>query len=229
MRVLVTRPLEDAADTARELAMRGHEALLAPLLMTRFFDGPDVALDDVQAILATSANGIRALARRTPRRDLPVFAVGPQTMAEACKLGFGDVKNADGNVEDLARATHNWAKPGHGALMHAAGEGNDGKLAASLGDFSVRREILYAVTPVEKMPAEAASALRKGGVDAALFFSPRSAAVFRDLAQGEGLALDRVIAAAISPATAAALAPLRFGALHVAPRPNLENLLNLLS
>jgi uroporphyrinogen-III synthase len=229
MRVLVTRPLEDGAETARELALRGHEALLAPLLVTRFFDGPGLALQGVQAILATSANGVRALARRTSNRELPVFAVGPQTTAEARRLGFVEVRNADGDAEALARATQDWARPENGALLHVAGEGNDGKLAARLPGFSVRREILYAVTAVDKMPDEAVAALRKGLVDAALFFSPRSAAVFRGLALAQGWALDGVSAAAISPATAAALAPLGFAALHVAPRPNLESLLNLLS
>ncbi|HVZ27131.1 MAG TPA: uroporphyrinogen-III synthase, partial [Rhizomicrobium sp.] len=111
MRVLVTRPLEDGTETARQLAARGHEALLAPLLMTCFFGGPDIALDGVQAILVTSANGIRALARRSQRRDLPVFAVGPQTAAEAKKLGFATVRNASGDAEALARATRGWAKP----------------------------------------------------------------------------------------------------------------------
>ena len=228
MRILVTRPLEDGTETARHLAALGHEALLAPMLVTRFFDGPDVGLDGVQAILATSANGIRALARRTHHRDLPVFAVGPQTAAQAQKLGFTDVKNADGDAEDLARAARDWARPEKGALLHVAGEGNDGKLAASLSDFSVRREILYAVTAVEKMPAEAVAAIRNGNVEAALFFSARSASVFRDLAAHEGLKLDGILAAAISPATAEALTPLRFATLHVAPKPNLESILNLL-
>ena len=45
-------------------------------------------LDGVQAILATSANGVRALARRTPRRDLPLFAVGPQTAARGAEAGI---------------------------------------------------------------------------------------------------------------------------------------------
>src|SRR4051812_49138915 len=88
MRVLITRPLEDAEETGRQLALRGHEPLVAPLLSTQFFDGPEVALDGVQAILATSANGVRALARRTPRRDVALFAVGPQTAAQAQSLGF---------------------------------------------------------------------------------------------------------------------------------------------
>ena len=229
MRVLLTRPLEDGDETARQLALRGHQALLSPLLSLRFLDGPELELKGVQAILATSANGVRALARRTARRDLPVFAVGPQTEAEARKLGFAEVKSADGDAEALTNAARAWAQPGKGALLHVAGEGNDGKLAAALSDFSVRREILYAVTPVEEMPAEIPAWLAEGKVDAALFFSPRSGAIFRDLAIKEGLVLREVLAVAISPAAAAALTPLPFAEVRIAPRPNLENLLNLLT
>ncbi len=228
MRVLVTRPLEDGTETAKQLAARGHETLLAPLLSTHFFEGPEIALDDVQAILATSANGIRALARRSQRRDLPVFAVGPQTAAEAKKLGYAAVKNADGDAEALARATRSWTSPDAGPLLHVVGEGNDGKLAASLAGFSVRREVLYAVTPAGVMPMEAEAALRNGEVDAALFFSPRSAATFRDLALKAGLAVDMVLAAAISPAAGAALAPLAFRQLRTAAKPDQEHLLKLL-
>ena len=51
MRVLVTRPLEDGEQTARELEARGHQALVAPLLTVAFLDGAELTLDDVQAIL----------------------------------------------------------------------------------------------------------------------------------------------------------------------------------
>src|SRR5262245_999401 len=79
MHVLVTRPLEDGAEIAARLAEMGHRALLAPLLTPHFPDGPQPEFQDVQAVLVTSANGVRALIRRTARRDLPIFAVGPQT------------------------------------------------------------------------------------------------------------------------------------------------------
>src|ERR1700749_3338061 len=82
MRVLVTRPEEDAVRIAEILKSRGHEPVIAPLLKTNFHNGPDISLDGVQAILATSANGVRALATRTRRRDIPLFAVGPQTAQE---------------------------------------------------------------------------------------------------------------------------------------------------
>ena len=61
MRILVTRPVEDGEETARQLALRGHQSVLAPLLTTEFWDGPEVALEGVQAILATSANGAYVL------------------------------------------------------------------------------------------------------------------------------------------------------------------------
>jgi len=225
MKVLVTRPVEDGEDTARQLALRGHQALVAPLLKTHFLDGPELSLQNVQAILATSANGVRALARRSARRDVPLFAVGPQTAAEAQRLGFKSVKSADGDAGALAQAAINWAAPDKGALLHVVGQGNDGKLVQMLAGFSVRQEILYAVTAVEKMPEAAAMAMRQSRIDAALFFSPRSASVFRHCAVQENLPLENIIAVCISPAAAAALAPLAFRQLVVAAKPNAASLL----
>jgi uroporphyrinogen-III synthase len=228
MRILITRPIEDSEETTRQLALRGHQGLVAPLMTLRFLDGPDVTLENVQAILATSANGVRALARRTPKRDVALFAVGPQTATEAQRLGFRSVKSADGDARALALAASRWAEPGKGTLLHVAGEGNDGKLADSLSAFTVRREILYAVHPVEKMPEAAAAALREGKVEAALFYSPRSAAIFRDCAVREALPVKALIAICISAAAAAALAPLSFRDVRVAARPNQANLLKSL-
>lgn len=229
MKVLVTRPVEDGEETARQLALRGFSPVLAPLLTTQFWDGPEVSLDGVQAILATSANGVRALAQRTPRRDVPLFAVGPQTAAKAQSLGFAIVKSADGDAAALADAARRWATPDKGALLHVGGQGNDGKLVSLLGDFSIRQEILYAVTAVEKMPEAAALALRQGQVNAALFYSPRSAKVFRDCALQEELPVQKLVAVCISRAAAAALSPLAFQAVRVAARPNQDSLLDALA
>jgi uroporphyrinogen-III synthase len=228
MHVLITRPREDGEETARQLALRGHRGLVAPLLRVRFLDGPEAALEDVQAILATSANGVRALARRTARRDIALFAVGPQTASQAQILGFQSVKSADGDAAALALAASRWAEPGRGALLHVAGEGNDGALVKNLPGFTVRKEIFYAVEAVEKMPEAAADALRRGALDAALFYSPRSAEVFRDCVRAEGLPVVELFAACISPTAAAALAPLILREVRAAARPNQAALLALL-
>src|SRR5277367_2328472 len=115
MRVLVTRPKDDAEETAAKLRARGHAVLVAPLIEIRFADGPEISLDGIQAVLATSSNGVQALARRTDRRDVPLFAVGTQTAHAARSAGFSTVKSADGDAHALAAATANWAKPNAGA------------------------------------------------------------------------------------------------------------------
>jgi uroporphyrinogen-III synthase len=232
MRILVTRPLEDANRIAGQLRARGHEPLVAPLMEIRFREGPEISLDGIQAVLATSANGVRALAKRSARRDVPVLAVGPQTAAEAQALGFIDVRDAQGDGAALALAVEKWAEPANGALLHVAGREASAQLARKLTDrdFEVRTAVLYDALPVESLPEQVVKALQNGALDAAMFFSPRSAQVFVDCIgkAGLGAGCARLTAFCISQAAAARLAPLTFGALRVAKNPNQEALLALL-
>jgi uroporphyrinogen-III synthase len=228
MRILVTRPLEDGEAIAETLRAMGHQPLLAPLLRTDFHDGPEPDFAGVQAILASSANGIRALTRRTARRDLPIFAVGPQTADEAQRAGFIEVRNADGDAKALAEATMRWTAPDKGALLHVCGEEAPGTLGDTLAGhgFTVRRCALYAVHAARQLPAEVQAALEERALDAALFFSPRSARVFCELA--EGLPLAGLAAFCISPVTAKVLKESVFSQVAVASQPNQAALLALL-
>jgi uroporphyrinogen-III synthase len=230
MRILVTRPLEDGKEIAARLAERGHQALLAPLLEPRFQDGPLLeqgdALENVQAVLVTSANGVRAFIRRSARRDLPVFAVGPQTAGEARAAGFQDVRSADGDAKALAQATRRWALP-QGILLHVCAEDAPGSLAENLtaSGFSVRRCALYAIEPATHLSPETEIALRQGALDAVMFFSPRTARIFGALA--DTLPSEGLTAFCISPATARALTPSRFARIAVAQYPNQDAMLAL--
>jgi uroporphyrinogen-III synthase len=217
LRILVTRPLEDGVKIAALLAETGHQAVLAPLLTPHFLDGPDPLSADPQAVLATSANGVRALARRTARRDVAIFAVGPQTAAEAQAAGFTTVRNAGGDAAMLADAVTRWADP-HRGLLHVCGQEASGVLAQTLGarGFAVQRAVLYRVEAARALPPEVRAALHERTLDAAMFFSPRSGRLFCELSQGLTAGL---IALCISPATAAALtAP--FAQTRVAAAPN---------
>ena len=228
MRILVTRPLEDGAEIARLLSARGHQPLLAPLLEPRFPEGPlleeGAALDGVAAILATSANGIRALRRRTGRRDLPIFAVGPQTADEARRAGFSNVRSADGDAKALAEATRVWA-PAGATLLHVCAEDAPGTLCDQLSasGFTVRRGALYTIEPATDLPPQASAALQSRALDAVMFFSPRTARIFTALA--EALPTEGLVALCISPATAQALTPRTFAEIRVAARPNQDAML----
>src|SRR4029077_13771862 len=102
-RALVTRPRTEAMALAEALAVRGIEAIIEPLLDIHYRDAPAPDLTGVQAVLCTSANGVRALARLSRERGLTLLAVGEATAARARQEGFFRVESAGGNVDDLAR------------------------------------------------------------------------------------------------------------------------------
>ena len=231
MRVLVTRPREDAAELAAALQARGHDVMLEPLLTIVPRDPADwpPGHEAAQALLVTSANGIRAFARSDARRDLPVYAVGAASTAAARELGFDNVTSAGGDVEDLAALAAARLDPAAGPLLHPA----VGKLAGDLQGalaaegFSVLRAVLYDARPSTALSAATAEAINQGVIDAVTFFSPRTAAAFVSLVEAARLEAGcRAIAAVcLSPAVAAALERLSWREVVVAAQPDQTSLL----
>jgi uroporphyrinogen-III synthase len=228
-RVLVTRPSADALPLADALQQRGFDVLLQPLLRIQATDGPAPDLSGVQALLFTSANGVRAFARRSGVRTLATFAVGDATAAAAKAEGFVSVTSAGGDVDDLARLVAGRLDPAGGKLLHAAGSAVAGDLAGALGaaGFMVERLQLYTAQRVESFDPSVSAALRDGAVDAALFFSPRSAASFVSVVRAAGLteACRGVEAFCLSEAVAEAASSVSWRSVAVAPEPNQESLL----
>lgn len=226
MRVLVTRAEGDAEALAPRLAALGHDSIIEPLMTIRLRDeaasGLTPFLDGVQAALFTSANGVRAFAAATARRDFRAFAVGDATAAAARAAGFGDVTSAGGAVEDLAGLVIARLKAKDGALLHAAGSVTAGDLAGLLAaaGFTLRRAVLYEATPAASLSAITRAAIERGEIDAALFFSPRNAATFVRLASGLDEGCKHMIAVALSAAVAERLAALPWRRVAVAAAPH---------
>lgn len=232
MKALVTRPVEDAAPLIRALQERGIETLLAPMLTIRPVADAERRLHETlasaQAVLFTSANGVRAFAAASPRRELPAFAVGDATAAAARIAGFRSVLSAGGDVEELAELVKAKLSPQGGALVHAAGSSVAGDLAGALAPlgFTVHRAVLYDAVPANALDPATVAALRGGEAGLALFFSPRTAASFANLAAADVAEPCRRIAAfALSPAVARALEPLAWRVLRIAAAPTQHDLL----
>ncbi len=232
VRLLLTRPRDDAEALAARLRREGHEAIIAPLLEVKFRSGPTVDLDGVQAVLATSANGVRGISAAVRARDVPLYAVGPQTAETARREGFATVISSDGDATALATTVARCADPTRGRLLHAAGAETAGRLSEQLQarGFAVDTVVLYEAAPVEALPPVAEDCLRRDRVDGVLIFSPRTAQIFSALVNQAGLAMHcRTVAAfCISAAAANALAPLQFARIAVAEKPNQTALLDLL-
>ena len=226
IRALVTRPLPDAGRTAEALAARGVAVLVEPMLGIEFLPPPALDLGGVQALLFTSANGVRAFAAASPERSLPALAAGDATAREARAAGFRRVGSAAGDGEALARLAAVRCEAPAGPLLHASGEAVAGNLAGALAaaGFRVRREVLYRARAAEAFSPALMEELAAGSLSLALFFSPRSAAVFAKLARrsGVGESCRSVHACVLSEAVGRALEGVAWREVRVAGRPDHE-------
>lgn len=183
MTLLLTRPKEDSDPLAEDLAGHGLDCLIEPLLFVQTQTHTLLDLNGAQALLVTSANGIRAFAERSGERTLPVYTVGDASAREATKLGFPDVYSAGGDVESLADLVKSKVNPKAGALVHVAGTKLAGDLGGALSDagYDYRRAILYAARKAMGFTMEARTALENGNIKGVLLYSPRTAQTFREL------------------------------------------------
>lgn len=235
MRILVTRPVDEAQRTANRLRVLGHETLIAPVL--RIEPVPDAPIGQAPwgAVVMTSGNAARALmahARCSELIALPVFAVGRQT-AEAAKLaGFSDVTSSDGDSSDLIRLI-NKRIPDRGApLLYLAGSDIARDLAGDLAahGFKVQTVVLYRAKAADAFTDEVAAAMRAGGIDGVLHYSRRSTVIFVECARSGGL-LREIKALTHFCLSDRAAEPLRdIGAtdIRIARRPDEEALIDLL-
>lgn len=232
MTVIVTRGWPGAERTAAGLRAMGISPLITPVLDINFRAKIDVDLTDVQAIVFTSANGVRAWGPRRSERDFPVFAVAKATAEAARDIGFRRVHSADGNVEALCDLVQRKLKPAKGAILHVRGIHVAGDLGGRLkkAGYKVREAIGYGAVAVDTLAEEAIAAIVSGAPVQVLVHSARGAKTFLDLLKRFGLQnwLDSVSVYGIS---ARALKPLEgagFSALYAASTPDEDALLALL-
>lgn len=233
--VLVTRPAEEAIRTAMALAEHGYDFLIEPLLeITRL---PDAAqrlarAGDAVALLFTSANGVRAYAAVAPGRDLPVYAVGKLTADAAREAGFARIEIAGGDVDSLAELVPAQCRPDQGRLLHVAGAHVAGDLAGRLSakGYEVETVALYSAKAADSLSLAAQEALTQGRLDAALFFSPRTARTFVSLVRTAGLDTycRSCLAVCLSSAVAETAGELAWRGVLIADKPGIGPMIDAL-
>ena len=232
MKVVLTRPDPDNDALSDALSTHGIACLVAPMLTIEATDVPGLgaALSEAQAILATSANGIRALASAAEGRDVPLIAVGDATAAAARQAGFAQVTSADGDSAALAVLAEAELDPKAGPLVHVAGSHVAGDFETILGaaGFDYRRIEVYDAVATTTLPSALSEALRGAAVDGVAFFSPRTAATFAALVREASLVdtLKSVTAYCLSDAVAAAVEAEPWQRVSIAPRPRIDVLID---
>lgn len=235
MHLLVTRPRKDAEALAQVLQARGHGVTVDPLMSIEFHPETPLTRTGVQALLITSANGLRAMKRRTDFSEwlkLPLVAVGPTTAALARDAGFPSVFEAAGDVVSLVQLVRQKLEPDGGPLLHIAGTivAGDLKGALEADGFWIERAVLYEAKTAASLSEKTIEGLHSGAIDGVLLYSKRSAETFVDLCRLAGLTdhLSGLNAYCLSANAALPLQNIGLQGIHVASAPNEADLLSLL-
>lgn len=130
MRVVVTRPAEQAGPLADRIKALGHEVVLCPLIAIEPLGDEPVDLTPYEWVLVTSANGAHELARRRHGVPKQLAAIGPGTAEALREHGLEpDLVPKTSTQEGLAAAL---PRP-PGRTLLAAAEGARGYLVDELG------------------------------------------------------------------------------------------------
>lgn len=227
--ILITRPEPGASDFAKQAAIAGFDPLVEPISTLEFLPVELGDVDNFQALLLTSVNGVRALSVRTENRSIPIFTVGSATARAAKAAGFSYVESADGTGADLSQMVARRLCPSSGSLLHVSGTevGFDPATSLQSEGFSVKRATLYRVRPANTLRSSFKTALQSHSIAYATFFSPQSSKTFVKLLVKASLigAVTRIVAVAISENAAEPLEALSWRETLIAENPTSASVL----
>ncbi len=230
--ILITRPATDAEDFVREVEASGFSTMIQSMLgiVAMDFIMPDPV--GYGGLVFTSANAVRAFGETAWPREMPVFAVGAHTAAEAKKQLFRRVFSAEGDAGDLAGLIKK-KSPDSATLLHVRGEHVARPLAGMLAKDRIEvDELVVYTTQTESNGLSDAvlKALREGEIAAVTFFSRRTAENFLQMAQAEEifLNLSSTKALCISDEVLKCVQPARWGGAYSAARPDRAAMLELI-
>lgn len=196
MRLLLTRPAEQCAETKKKLEVRGHKVFVLPLIrITPPKDGGLAlkrALKNIaryQWLIVTSQNTMRVLRRRVKKfpKNLKIIRVKKEGVAGLIRF-FKNKKVAGQKI------LYPMSQIGRKELVRILK-----KKGAKVDAVEA-----YQTLPAFVGTAKLQKALRKG-IEAVLFFSPSAVDIFFKKMSGKKLALKKLRFIPIGPTTAKAI------------------------
>ncbi|HEY0145501.1 MAG: uroporphyrinogen-III synthase [Methylovirgula sp.] len=234
MQILITRPAEQAYETAAVLSVLGYDAVLSPAVEIVPTDTP-WPYGTIDLLVATSARAFEALLTQPDfptaeaRRLMPLYVVGEKTLEAARLAAFAGPAVMADTAKDLAPKLIAQLRS-YTRALYLAGRERKPKLEKMCVDAGFTLDVLetYAAAAVAHLSDAALAALDDGAVGAVLHYSQRSAAIFLELLEAEGFDPAVLRHIAISEDAAIPLRELGLPHIDVAAEPDENSMLALL-
>lgn len=220
---------------AARMAELGVAYTLDPMLVIELTPPALLDLDGVQALIATSRNGLRGLAASPALGaavKLPIIVVGPGTAELAREMGFQEIEQGPASARDLVGLIGARFQPGGARLVHLRGDKVAYDLASALkpAGFDIVRQTVYRSRPAGGLAAATVAGLTGGPIDTVVLTSPLAAKTFASLVELSQIIepCQRLVYVCLSLNVAEGLRRLNPARVHVASAPNSQSTLELI-
>ncbi|MBT6133832.1 MAG: uroporphyrinogen-III synthase [Kordiimonadaceae bacterium] len=189
MRILLTRPINDSHRIERQLGQSKIIVYVEPLMHIESLNVLKINALNYQALVFTSANGVMVYCKEIQKCALPVYVVGESTRQAALEAGLNPVISAGADVKKLSAIIISKLSPSNGPLLYLTGKHVAGNLAKDLedADFQVDHQKIYTAVAAQQFSNNTKSLLKQKLIDYIPFYSPRSARIFKQLIEAEGI------------------------------------------
>lgn len=213
---LITRPIAEAEAFAAQLKELGVATMLCPLSEVVWTPPQKLPeLKKMDALIATSANGLNGIQHANMPKTIfnkKLYAVGEATKVQAQKLGWTDIKTADGDSVSLITLLQT-QEPKNASLLYLTGNPRTRDLTAALPNHRITLLELYEAKPATTLTSTTQTALKEQTLTSISFFSSAAARTFVRLAPNFNLTTTRALC--LSQNIGKELAPLNFSAIIV--------------
>ena len=182
--VLVTRPIEQAAEFAEQIRSLGFSPLIQPLLDMEYFPFSFESIEKPAAIILSSRQALQSQNIPSDWQTVPVFCVGEMTEQAARQAGFINTFAGQGDLIDLLHMIMPRVSAGQ-RILYLRGQDVRHDLTQLLPDYKIQEVITYKAKPVTSLRPDVLD--KFGQIDVITLFSARSGAVLRQLIHENGL------------------------------------------
>ena len=185
LRVLITRPRDQAQPLADALLARGFDVAVEPLIAVEPLSDEPIDVGGYDCVIVTSANGARELARRMTAPPAAIAAIGPGTASALAEVGLradvvADVHTQEGLVDAFPNRPRRALFVGaEGARNHLADELGAEFLAAYRTVELPVEELPSADLAVLLSPSAVRAYARAGGRGPAVSIGPQTTSAAR--------------------------------------------------
>lgn len=220
MKILITRPINEATALAAKLEKLGHSTIIEPLMKIEILEASN--FDDFiqyDAIIISSKNAIRAISKAP--KSLKLIIVGKESTKFAKSNGFINSTYGGANITELKKNLNNYHN-----LLYLTGSDITDNLNTIKA--KITRQVVYRTEPIHTISANFLNFIKDPQAKIILFFSTITSQIFKNIINDHQLNsyCGNIIALTLSTKIAHNLRDIGFRKCYMAQEPNLNSIIN---